>query len=300
MAYRIRRKAETAGEVRRILLEQNQKAQRLLRTWQKEPAGHVHLARQSFKRMRAALWLLRPGHRYVYAVENRAYRDLARQLAYARDASAMVEATDLLAERIWEPGPRQSLVMLRKSLAAQAEQEMADALAGMGSSVAQVRGELPRLAERLERLPVEDLRRKQLRAGVKATMRRARRNYQRVEPAADPALFHDWRKHVKYAYYQTALMAELMPRWCARNRRPLRELAALLGHVQDLNMLDDLIVAQPDDLGVDIHWRRLRRLAHDVQRELQAQAAALGEQLFDKRSRPRGEVVVLPVEARRA
>ena len=80
----------------------------------------------------------------------------------------------------------------------------------------------------------------------------------------------------------------------------LRELAALLGHVQDLNVLAALIGAQPDALGIDIHWRRMRRLVHDVQGELQAQAAALGKQLFDKGHRPKGEVVVLPVDARRA
>lgn len=300
MSYLVRRKAQPAREIRRVLLEQNRKARTLLETWQRDPARHIHLARQGFKRIRATLWLLRPNHRYVYTVENRAYRDLARQLAYARDASAMVEATDLLAERLWEPGPRQSLMMLRRSLEAQAEQEVVDALAGMSRSVAAVREELPLLAARIERLPLDGLRRKHLRAGARATFARAGRNYRRIGPASGSALYHDWRKHVKYGYYQASLMAELMPRWSARNKRHLRELAALLGHVQDLNVLDALIGEQPDALGIDIHWRRMRRLVHDVQGELQAQASALGKQLFRKAHRRRGEVVVLPVDARRA
>lgn len=300
MPYRIRRKRPPAAELRRVLSEQNAKALHLLDTWKKDPAGHIHTARQSFKRIRATLWLLRPKHRYVYLVENRAYRDLARRLSYARDASAMVEATDLLAGRLWEPGPRESLLMLRKSLEAQAEQETADALAGMASCVAAVRKELPEIAARIDRLPLMALRRKHLRAGARATMARAGRNYLRLKPGAGPELYHDWRKHVKYAYYQTGLMAELMPRWSAGNRGALRELAALLGHAQDLNVLDTLIAAQPDALGIDIHWRRLRRLVHDVQRDLQEQAAALGKQLFEGSPQPRGNVVVLPVSARRA
>ncbi len=300
MSYRLQRKAAPAAEVRRVLLEQNRKAQKLLATWRQDPAGHVHQSRQSFKRIRAALWTLRPRFRYVYAVENRAYRDLARQLSYTRDASAMVEATDLLAERIWEPGPRQALLMLRTSLADQAARETAAALAGMASSVAAVRAELPRLAERLQSLPLDGLRRKHLRAGVRGTMRRARRNYRRLDPVAGPERYHDWRKHVKYAYYQTSLMAELMPRWSARNKRPLRDLAALLGHAQDLNVLDALIAAQPDDLGIDIHWRRLRRLVRDLRSDLQLQATGLGQQLFDTGQSPPGEIITLPVRSQRA
>ena len=64
-------------------------------------------------------------------------------------------------------------------------------------------------------------------------------------------------------------------------------------------MLDSLIAAQPDALGIDIHWRRLRRLVHDVQVDMQDQAAALGEQLFDA-SDPADNVVRLPLDARRA
>ncbi len=300
MSYRIARKAPPAREVRRVLLEQNRKAQKLLATWKQDPAGHVHQSRQSFKRIRATLWLLRPKYRYVYTVENRIYRDLARQLAYARDASAMVEATDLLADRLWEPGPRQSLLMLRKSLKAQARQEMADAVAGLAGSVAAVRQELPAAAQRIEQLPLKGLTVKRLRAGARTTLAPAGRNYLRLDATAGPELYHDWRKHVKYAYYQTSLMAELMPRWSARNKRPLRELAELLGHVQDLHMLDELIAAQPDALGIDIHWQRLRRQVREVQRELQLQSTALGKQIFGKPRAPRGEIVVLPVRARRA
>lgn len=300
MAYRFRRKADPVREVRRVLLEQNRKASALLETWEQDPADHIHRCRQAFKRMRALLCLLRPGHSYVYKVENRACRDLARQLAYARDSAAMVEAADLLLKRVWEPGPRQSLLMLRKSLGEQAAREVADALAGMSHAVETVRAELPLLAERLAELPIADLRRRELRRGARRTLARARRDYRRLSEASGPEHYHQWRKHVKYTYYQTALMANLTPRWSQHYKSALSELAELLGQVQDLTVLDALLGEQPDELGIDMNWRRLRRTIRDVRLELQAQAARRGRQLFNEKRKPSAEIVTLPVGSRRA
>jgi hypothetical protein len=299
MAYILRRKARPADEIRRVLLAQNRKAHNLLTNWREAPAAHIHQSRQAFKKIRATLWLLRPDHRYVYDVENRAYRDLASQLAYARDGSAMVEAADRLAERIWEPGARQSLLMLRRSLAEQAAQETADAIAGMDEAVESVRAELPDLAARLAKLPLGKLRRRDLRHGARRTLARAERNYRRLDANSPPELFHDWRKHVKYAFYQSGLMAELAPRRSRRLRPVLQELGELLGQAQDLHMLDRLITAQPDALGIDLHWRQLRRRVGQAQAEMHGQAAMLGRQLFDDKVRRKAAVVEMPQRARR-
>jgi CHAD domain-containing protein len=298
MAYRFSSAGKPAAEFRRILAQQNHKSAALLADWERNPAKHIHRARQCFKRIRALLWLLKPRHEYVYQVENRAYRDLAKRLAYARDASAMVEATDRLAERIWEPGPRQSLLMLRKSLAAQAEAEQARAIAGMSDSVATVRAELPLLAARIEDLPIADLSSRELRKGAKFTFARARRDYRRLDLYSPPEAYHHWRKHLKYAFYQTGLMAERMPRWSRRYRDPLSELAELLGNAQDLEVLGTLLDSQPDDLGIDINWRRLRRLVVGVQRDLQMQAIAMGRQLFEGRRSARAPVLPMPTRMR--
>jgi len=298
MAYRFSSTGKATTEFRRILAQQNQKSVALLADWERNPAVHIHRARQCFKKIRALLWLLKPRHEYVYQVENRAYRDLAKRLAYARDSSAMVEATDRLTERIWEPGPRQSLLMLRKSLAGHAERELAKAMAGMSGTVAAVRSELPVLEARIQDLPVTGLSSRQLRKGAKFTFARARRDYRRLDLYSPPEAFHNWRKHLKYAFYQTGLMAEQMPRWSRRYRDPLSELAELLGDAQDLEVLDALLDSQPDDLGIDINWRRLRRLVVGIQRDLQMQAIAMGRQLFAGTPSAGAPVLPLPTQMR--
>lgn len=280
MDYRLHRNADPCSEMQRVLLEQNRSAQQLLEMWEEDPAGHVHEARLCFKRIRAALSTLRPRFGYVYAVENRAYRDLARMLSYARDTSAMVEAANLLLERSGDTGLTQGLLILRNSLEVRAARETTAALAGMGGSVDTVRAELPMLADRLECLPLKALRWKHVRTGVRSTVRRAQRNFLRLDPSAGPEQYHDWRKQVKLAYFQASLMSELMPRWSARNRTTLHDLGRLLGDAQDLNVLSALIAAAPGDLGIDSHARELLQMAGHVQTMLQSQAAGLGQTLF--------------------
>ena len=169
MAYRISPKKKTGREMRRVLLEQNDKALILLRDWQADPADRVHRARQAFKRLRAALHLLKRREPYVFEVENRFYRDQARRLSYARDVAAMVEVVDTLAEGVWESLPRQSLLLLRQSLERRAEQEAADGISGISARVSEVCDDLEHSRQRLSRLPVKALRARHLRKGGQRT-----------------------------------------------------------------------------------------------------------------------------------
>jgi hypothetical protein len=61
-----------------------------------------------------------------------------------------------------------------------------------------------------------------------------------------------------------------------------------------------LLGEQPDELGIDMNWRRLRRTIRDVRLELQAQAAHRGRLLFKDEGKPSAEIVTLPIGTRRA
>ena len=294
MSFRLRTKSPAVAELRRVLLEQNDQALALLRDWRGSPEDRVHQARRCFKRSRAALRLLKPAAPYVFAVENRTCRDLAKRLSVARDAAAMVEVVDRLAQRQREPAAAVSLRMLRDSLRHRARRETEDRLRGLDATVADVCAELELRHERLSQLPLTGLRWRDPKRGARRNWKRCRRGYEAARDRGDDEAFHDWRKYVKYAYYQTGLLRQLRPNWSARHREILDELGEVLGHFQDLSLLEQLLDAQPDDLGIDLHLQRLRRLLRFSQADSRSQALALGRQLFDDERDQAPRVVEFP------
>ena len=301
MAYLIRRNEPLAGEVRRILTEQNGRALVLLEHWQQNPRERVHSARQAFKRLRALLRLIRPGARYVYEVENRFYRDLARSLAYVRDTEAVIEALAVLEKNLTDPESRESLHLLRTGLQQRAARELADPVLDVPQRVQSACDALREAAGRLRRTPLPDVKRKVLRSAVRRTLRRCEEGFGQVLITGAAADFHAWRRDVKCAYHQTRLMQELMPDWAAAHGPLLARLGELLGHSQDLTVLDGVLQAQPDELGLDHHLQHLRQVIRDCQLSAQEQARQLGVQIFLQPVRePRAQAEpepAVPVEA---
>lgn len=280
LAYLLHRKAEPADEFVSMLCRQNGNALKLLKTWEVSPEQRLHRARQAFKRCRAALRLLKQASPYVYAVENSFYRDQAHALAYARDASAMVEALDKLAQRDIGAADRQSLEMLRDSLVLQAELDTRTGLAGVVGQVARVCRQLEAADTRLRNLPVAGLRRRTLVRGARRTLTRCARGFSALGVDSTADEFHEWRKHVKYAYYQCSLMAEYLPRKLRRSRPALGALAEMLGDFQDLTLIAKFLDKQPDSLGVDSHVQRLQRLIGVERSRLRLRFMQAGADLF--------------------
>jgi hypothetical protein len=278
MAYVIRQEERAAEEVRRILLEQNARALAALEELAQDPAAQVHSARQCFKRLRALLRLIRHAAPYVYRVENRQYRDIARSLSVFRDSSAVIDALGVVKARQSDPLVEESVQMLRASLEARVAAPMwaADSRLDVTQRVASACESLRSARRRLRNAPLSRVSRKRLRTAAGESLTRVGKRFGQVLHSDQAADFHAWRKDVKYAYHQTRLMRELMPHWAATYGRPLEELGAILGHCQDLAVLDVLLRNQPDALGLDIHLQRVRRVVRAAEDSLREQARDLG------------------------
>lgn len=285
MAYLIRRDEPLAGEVRRILIEQNRRALAVLEQWRQNPRERVHSARQTFKRLRALLRLIRPGARYVYEVENRFYRDLACSLAYVRDTEAVIEALAVLDRELTTPDMRESLQLLRTGLQQRAARELADPVLDVPRRVQSACDALREAAGRLGRTPLPDVDRRMLRSAVRKTLRRCAAGFGQVLITGAAEDFHAWRRDVKCAYHQSRLMQELMPDWAAAEGDLLAQLGELLGHAQDLTVLDAILESQPDELGLDGRQAHLRQVILDHRHAVQEDARRLGAQLFLQRTK---------------
>lgn len=284
MAYFIHRSEAAAAGLENVLLEQNQQALELLESWRDDPPRNIHGARQRFKRIRAALRLLRSVAPYVFSVENQLYRVLGRQLSHVRDASAMVECIDFLQTMSGSADSQESLGMLKIGLENRAAAELESGLIDLPGRCDAICAELTRAGTRLTRLPLRSVKRKHLKQSARQGLRRCAKFYNRAYQSNRAEDFHECRKQVKYSYNQAQLMQDMMPRWAHRYAAPLGQLAGLLGHRQDFFVLDQLLVAQPDELGFDMHLRRIRKMIGSAQDALHGQIFALGNQIFHDRA----------------
>ncbi len=224
-----------AGAARDILRE----ARDALDDRARPDAAAVHQYRKDMKRWRAMLRLLAPFLGPDGEGLQRQARDLARELAPARDAQAALDALADLGKA--EPGLPAAVT---KALRGRIEKLRANETTALDDGVRQKLGGALDAAElAAEHWPVDRVGVAELAAALAAGYRRARKAVPPDFSAASAEKLHDLRKRVIMHRYQIELVAPLWPRmtkaWIAEAQR-LRE---RLGHHHDLGVLDGLTAA---------------------------------------------------------
>lgn len=268
MAYRLRKSEAAGAGVRRIAVEEIDKA--IDRLEGGADAEAVHEVRKGCKRLRGLLRLVRPGlGDEVYQLENAAFRDIARELAEARDADAVLEALDALAER--EPDA------LDYQAVANALRSSAPAGPGAGADRA--------LADfRAARLRVSDWRLDGrgfdvVGPGLAKTYGRGRDRYREAYQTPSVEALHEWRKRVKYHWYHVRLLEPMWPGPMGALRTELKRLSDLLGDDHDLAVMRTMLPPAGEALGAAEH-ARLLSLIDERRATLQADAFVLGARIY--------------------
>ncbi|TGP40469.1 CHAD domain-containing protein, partial [bacterium M00.F.Ca.ET.229.01.1.1] len=86
------------GEVRRILADEIGKAIGHLDTAREKPERGLHKCRKRLKSVRALLRLIRSGDEPFCQTENECYKQVSALLAGPREATALIEIVDRLAD----------------------------------------------------------------------------------------------------------------------------------------------------------------------------------------------------------
>jgi CHAD domain-containing protein len=224
-----------AGAARGILHE----ARDALDDQARPQAAAVHEYRKDMKRWRAMLRLLAPFVGPVGEGLQREARDLARELAPARDAQAALDALMDLGKV--EGGLPASMT---KTLRGRIEKIKASETTALDAEMRQKLGAALNAAElAAEHWPLESIGFAELAAALAAGYRRARKKMPPDWSAASAEALHELRKRVIVHRYQMDLVAPLWPRlvkaWTAEAQR-LRE---RLGSHHDLGVLDGLTAA---------------------------------------------------------
>jgi CHAD domain-containing protein len=240
----------------------------------------VHEVRKCFKRVRAALRLVRGelGDE-TYREENYSFRDAGRPLTEVRDAQMLVETLDKLREELGDALGPGAIEKVRAALLAHQEdvtrrvlrEDKAFAFVEKSTRLA-----LARLADwRIDHdgwAALED--------GLGHVYGKGRHAF--ALAVRDPSVekLHEWRKQAKYLWHELQL---LEPAWSPHDEdlgRRAHELSRLLGDDHDLAVLRETLAADPLAYGGHVFLKGLFAHIDRRRQELERQAFELGRQLY--------------------
>jgi CHAD domain-containing protein len=278
MAYRFKRKENLPASVRRIVNEQTQQAARELAGDNPDIHDAVHNARKCFKKTRSLLRLIRDEiGEDLYQRENQWLRDGAHRLAGARDAEAMLETFDALAQQYSEFDACEVLKNLRPWLL-QHREEVVEQQQDLVRSARELAAELKEFPDRVDQWPLKHKGFKAIAPGHRRIYRRGRKAFQRAMARPADGNLHAWRKRVKDYWYHTRLLRRTWPDLMEARVEELKRLSDLLGDDHDLAVMRGLLTREQDAIGTAAPL--FDSLATQRQQELRAQAEPLGRRLY--------------------
>ena len=284
--YRLEEHEESIPGVKRILLAWIDENIVLLTAETDERDNAVHESRKNFKRMRAALRLIRFAiGEHVFKRENAVFRDASRLLAPLRDSTVLVETLDNLKTCYADELPRDAFLSVREKLVAEQMRKRQIFFTDQdapGAVVAVLQAARPRMAA----LPVSQDGFEAFDAGLQRVYARCRLRMARAYALPDHAeLFHDWRKRVKYLWHQMEILQLVWPQVQDAVAEELHQISTYLGDAHDLVVLRETIEARSDYFGEEGERPLLFTLLSKRQNELETAALPLGKRLFSERPR---------------
>lgn len=239
MAYRLMSAERVGDGLKRIICEQIDKADHRLAAPATQRAEAIWDARKRFKKVRAALRLVRGAiGESAYKMENRCFRDAGRQLSWARDQQALLGALDgLRGQRALAP---LAFDAARAELAAQA----AAARSRLERDVEVVVDARDRIAGARSRILGRGFERDDwgaLSSGLKRVYSDGHAALGEALRSGDAERMHEWRKQVKHLWYQLRIMRTASPGVLEPMADQARQLAVALGRDHDLWLLSQWI-----------------------------------------------------------
>ena len=262
--------------VRRIAIEQIDKALLSASGPQADFGETVHQLRRRCKSLRGLLRMVREGMD-DFRVEDRAIQGAASRLSQVRDAAVVVQTFDKLMDSLPEAQvlgdqERQQLrdLLTERSHGAMLHVDQGAAIAGFCEVLVDVRGRAAKWT----------LRHKGFGAigdGIEDTYRRMRQQMREAEVDGSPVVLHAWRKQAKYHRNHLMLLRHHAPDVLAGRSKLLAELADLLGVHHDLEVLVEVLSGRI--AGASASLDSIAAVAAERQATLAEQAFTLGGQM---------------------
>jgi len=276
MSYRLKKGEKVAKGMRRIVLEQAERALQQMNARNGNPDEAIHDARVCFKKIRAVLRLMRDPMAGKLQEENAFYRDLGRTLSSVRNDVAMIESLAKLKKRFGDQLSSRALSGPRRPLAASDARNQRAKTKALGEVARKLRSG----SRRITTWPLGKGGFKDFAGGLKHAYAQGRKQF--VISCQDPTVenLHEWRKRVKDLWYDTRLLKKLWPAEVGTLADELGKLGDRLSDHHDLALLRESSVENRKEIGDKTEFETLIALIDQYAAELRLEARLLGERIY--------------------
>jgi len=280
MGYRLKETEPVPDGIKRISLDQIDRALDRLSVKTRNRDRAVHEARVCFKKIRAVLRLVYGElGRDTFKIENREYRDLGRKLAKTRDTTVVAGTLEELVHDFNREFAHSDIKALRKRL----RRSKADQHSYKKQTLSNVAEGLSSARQRVETWPIKSDGFSALQAGLKRVYKRGRSGFELARAERTTENLHDWRKQVKYLWYQVCILNPMWPRPLDVLAHELSQLSDYLSEDHDLALLSRTAIEQAQALGDAAEVEKLILLIDQRRIVLQTKAVALGGRVYSER-----------------
>ena len=221
-----------------------------------DPDESIHEIRKHLKRTRGVLRLVEGELGKEYDVEAGVLREIGQTLSSVRDASAIIETFDELADKYSESPEAQHFATIRRGLM---KRKLAiEKHEGVEAVLTKIRADLWAARERVTAWPLEKDGFPALRTALKKTLRRGKERFAHAKKHPESENFHAWRKSVKEHWYQIQLLEGLWDDGMPKYEKRLKKLGNALGTDHNLQVLREQITNEAVLKLIDKYQNRLR------------------------------------------
>lgn len=278
MSYRFKSGDSSVAEgVRRIAVEQVDRAIAEFDDSELDRHEAVHQVRKRCKKLRGLIRLVRPAFP-AYRDENAAFRDAAKALSFLRDTAALMEAHDELIETYRDQIDTKTLATVRECLGQRQQEMVADR--DLEGELEAFRKAMKKARRRAPGWELDEDGFAAIAGGLRKTHKRARKGMARAQAEGTAEAFHEWRKRSKYHWYHTRLLRPVWPEPMEAHEAAADKLGDLLGDHHDLAVLRATIAEDPAAHGEPETIEVFVAILTRRQQTLEAEALKLGARLF--------------------
>src|SRR5262245_28935219 len=277
MGFRLKDDESVSDGIRRITLAQIDRSLDQLQPKARNKQRAIHEARVCFKRIRAILRLIygEVGPE-VFNHENSVYRDAGRQLSAARDTVVVADTLEELVDQCNKYLDGTGIKILRKRL----RRLRADQFGDGTQIMPQLTEDLRRARQRVLEWPINSDNFNAVGFGLRRVYKRGRRYYERTQVDGTVENFHEWRKQVKYLWYQIVVLNPVWPKPLDTLASEVGKLADYLSEDHDLAVLSERATNQAQSLAASSEIDKLVVLINHRRLQLQNKATSLGTRVF--------------------
>ncbi len=288
MSTALNPKEELSEGFLRVLREEVGHAVSSLGDLKVNQAEAVHEARRHTKRVRALLRLLRQElGKGRYAIENNWFREIARELSPARDRQVVADrARELLAGSENVPSSEIS-AELEAALEKWSSRDVREILSG--TKIASLVKRLQLGERRLSKWSPLSNKLSPYIGSMEHAYRQGRKMLRTSVASPSTENLHEWRKRVKYLFYQLEVFTKEMPKVVRNDLRLAEDLGDVLGIYHDSVLLEQALEGELKQVIPELLRSALQKRLVVEKEELREHAFYLGRCLFAESPRSFGK-----------